>query len=102
MLLDVDFLFKVTGGAGGIVGSLLGVYNLIHSRRKEKREERDREAAKQEAELEWQLFSGLHEASKEGFIYVPPGDAELRRAERLVERGVLERLPKGAGYAIPG
>ena len=39
------------------------------------------------AELEWQLFSGLREASKEGLIYVPPGKTELRRAERRVEGG---------------
>lgn len=41
-------------------------------------------------------------SDSEGLMLQPEdGSKEQQRAERLVARGMLERLPGGAGYAIP-
>ena len=88
--------------AGVVVAIALGVYNLVDSHRKDKRERVEKEQARQQEEAEWQLFNFVAAAANEGQTYrPPPGSDELRIAERLVERGRLERLP-GGYYSAPG
>ncbi len=86
----------------GLIGAILGVYNFRHARKKEAQERLEKDSAKQEAQAEWDLYTELLKASEEGLILQPPSEEVLKRAERLVEKGKLIRLPNGAGYAIPG
>lgn len=56
-----------------------------------------------EEERAWALFSEFYKASCEGYILNPEiGSEQHRLAERLVAKGMVERLPPGMGYAIPG
>jgi hypothetical protein len=88
--------------ATSLIGAGLGIYNLIIARRKEAREVREKESAQRDNELEWEIFSTLSEASKEGKLLFPKtGSVEHRIAERLVEKRMLVRFP-GGGYGIPG
>jgi hypothetical protein len=96
--MDVDFLFKITGGVGGIIGTLLGFYNLIIARRKET-------DAKLEEENNLSMLAAVMKAQMQtnGLLLTPEiGSGEWRRAEKLVHRGILSRGPKGRGYCVPG
>lgn len=51
----------------------------------------------------WALYADFYKASQEGLVMMPEVGSEMHRlAERLVAKGMLERLPPGMGYAIPG
>lgn len=101
-MMILELIVKVLSAAGGLIGTGLGIYNFVHARRKESREREEKASAHQEQEEEWQLLASLTEASREGLVFQPEiGSPEYRRAERLVERNKLERLPRGV-YAIPG
>src|SRR3712207_5943661 len=94
-----DWIVKALGAVGGLIGTVLGVYNYTHARRKEKREQEEKESIQKEQEEEWKLYAGLVKASEEGLVYQPKiGSIEHKRAERLVEKGMLERLPLAGGY----
>jgi hypothetical protein len=54
MLLDIDFLFKVTGCAGGVVRR--HATRCLQSYRLTAKGEAEREAFKQEAKFDWQIF----------------------------------------------
>ena len=98
----LDVIIKVLGAAGGLIGTALGIYNYIHARKKEGRELEEKSSSQQEQEEEWKLYVGLMEASKDGLLLHPePSSVEHKRAERLVEKGMLERFP-GGYYGIPG
>jgi hypothetical protein len=61
----------------------------------------EREAA--EEDRAWALFAEFSKHSREGYIMNPEiGSEQHRLAERLVSKGMLERLQGGGGYAIPG
>lgn len=94
--------FDVVNMAGVVVAIGLGLYNLIDTRRKDKREREDKESVRIEEEATWELYAELVEASKKGLLLSPAIGSDLhRRAERLVERGMLARFPMGH-YGIPG
>jgi hypothetical protein len=96
--LDVDFLFKITGGAGGIIGTLLGLINLWLVRRKET-------DAKLEEENNLSMLAAVMKAhmKHDELLLLPEiGSSEWKQAEKLVHRGILVRGPKGRGYCIPG
>lgn len=91
------------GPVTGIIGTGLGIYNILVARRKEKRERQEKAQAQVEEATDWELYAKLVEASKEGLIFDPePGSDDHKRAERLAGKGMLERLPNSMGYAIPG
>ena len=72
-------------------------------RRKEAREQVEKEAAREKEEREWKFFTDFLQVSREGYILMPEdGSEEHRMAERFVAKGMLERLPSGDGYAVPG
>ncbi len=101
-MITLDSIIKIVGGVGGLIGTGLGIYNLVVARRKEAREHQEKDNARQEQEAEWQLLAGLLEASKGGLMLRPKtGSPELRIAERLVERNVLQRF-RGGYYGLPG
>jgi hypothetical protein len=98
----LDWIIKLLGALGGLIGTVLGIYNYVHSRRKEGREGKEKKSLRIEQEEEWKLYASLTEASKEGLLLHPStGSVEHKRAERLVERGMLQRFP-GGYYGIPG
>jgi hypothetical protein len=98
----LDWIVKLLGALGGLIGTVLGIYNYVHARRKEARESEVKNNLRQEQEEEWKLYASLTEASKEGLLLHPDvGSIEHKRAERLVEKGMLERFP-GGYYGIPG
>ena len=79
-----------------IIGTLLGIYNLIHARQKEKREEQAREREKEEGEADWRLLVAMIEASRQGDELHPDNGSELhRQLERMVQKGTVERLHGG-------
>lgn len=85
-----------------LFGFGLGIYNAVVAWRKEGRERKEKEAAQQTDDEEWQFYTNMVEGSKEGLVMNPePGSKEHKLAERLVERGRVERLP-GGYYGIPG
>lgn len=99
MTVNWDLLFKGIGS----IGAVLSVYNLIIARRKEA-------AAKIEEEANFAMVAAFMSKPKianakdvESRIAVfEVGSAEWKRAEKLVERGVLERAPQGRGYCLAG
>ncbi len=98
----LEMIIKVLTAAGSLIGTVLSIYNFVHTRRKEAREREEKDSARQEQEAEWQLLEALTKASRAGLVYKPDtGSPEYRSAERLAERNMLERLP-GGHYAIPG
>lgn len=93
----VDLTLKIWGAISGSVGTALGIYNLISSRRKEKREGQKREE-------DWQKCIALRQYMQEkgANLYTPElGSEEHKWAERVVERGLLERGIGGIGYVFP-
>lgn len=90
-------------GAVAAIGAFLSIYNFFVARRKDARDRREKEEAEREEAAMWRLYARFLDASKEGLILRPEvGTAEFIRAEKLAERGLLERLPKGMGYSIAG
>jgi hypothetical protein len=58
---------------------------------------------KEMEERAWALYSEFYKVSQEGYVLMPePGSEQHRLAERLVAKGMLQRMPPGMGYAIPG
>lgn len=91
----LDSIVKIIGLLLGVIGSALGLYNFFHARRKEKR-------AFQIEEEDWAFYTRICEENKRGSIhFVEDGSEEHRRCERLVAKGLLERMPN-AGYVAAG
>lgn len=87
------------GGVLGVAGTLIG-YKL--SERGAIR--RDQQRAREE-DLDMQLYAEVIKATKEGHVFSPDlGSDAFKRAVRLQERGLLERLPfPGRNYfTLPG
>lgn len=56
-----------------------------------------------EEERAWALYAEFYKMSCAGYVLNPEiGSENHRLAERLVAKGMLERLPPGMGYAVPG
>jgi len=89
----------VVGGVLGVAGTLIG-YRL--SERAAIRRDQQRSL---EEDLDMQLYAEVIEATKEGHVFSPDlGSDGFKRAVRLQERGLLERLPfPGRNYfTVPG
>ncbi len=96
--MDTDTTVKILGAAGGAIGTVLGLYNFLHARRKE-------QEAKMEEENDFSMFAALMEAhmNHQGVLITPDiGSPEWKQAERLVRKGLLARGPSGHGYCVPG
>jgi hypothetical protein len=103
-----DALLDTFVGEFDVTGSVITTYdqsggqsantiNNIYARSPNAEKEADEE------QRAWELYAGLYKASCEGLVLQPEvGSEEHRLAERLVAKGMLERLPPGMGYAIPG
>lgn len=99
----LDIIIKILGTVLGSIGAVLGIYNYVHARRKEAREEEEKKAAREQEQREWEYFVDFLKASREGYIARPEDGSEGQKiAEKFVAKGMLIRLPGGIGYAIPG
>jgi hypothetical protein len=100
LLADIsvlDWAIKILGAAGGIIGTVLGIYNFRHARRKE-RSERESE------ENDWQMLLEFRAQMKKtgGNALTPAEGSDLHRwAERMVKKGLLERGLGGVYYTLP-
>jgi hypothetical protein len=102
----MDFTIAVIGIVSGIVGGVIGgavaIYTSIRSGRREewKKIEEDNDFAFFKPFLQTQIDKG-HRVGRIR-IEVDTHSPEWRSAERLLERGFLERGPEGRGYLIRG
>ena len=91
-----DWIIKILGAAGGLIGTGLGLYNFFHTRSKE-RGERKRD------EADWQVYLSLRTEMKlaNGDVFVPDEDSDEHKwAERMVAKGLLVRGVGGIGYIL--
>jgi hypothetical protein len=93
----VDWIIKILGALGGLIGTGLGIYNFVHARRQEQR-------TRANEKNDWQVYSALRTEmlAGNGNVYVPnEGSTEHQWAERMVARGLLDRDIGGIGYTLP-
>jgi hypothetical protein len=98
----VDWVIKIVGALGGVIGTTLGVYNLRAARKREAREagehrQQDEDRKKYEAVRE-----GMRQSGGEALTADPNSDPELFWwAERMVKQGLLERGLGSHYYTLP-
>ena len=92
----------VIGGVLGVAGTLF-VYRLTERAAIRRDQQREREE-----DLDMQLYAEITEATKDGKVFCPDPFSQtdiFKRAVRLYERGLLERLPASTGrhyLKLPG
>jgi hypothetical protein len=82
----VDWITKILGALGGLIGTGLGIYNFVHARRQEQR-------TRANETNDWQMYSALRTEmlASNGDVYLPnEGSTEHQWAERMVARGLLD------------
>jgi hypothetical protein len=105
--MALETLSTITAIVGGVIGAIGGTVGIVTSIRSSRRET-DREIEEQNnfsflaAFMQKQVEVGGHA----GRIFISDmeiGSKEWERAEKLVERGILERGgPGGLGYRVRG
>ena len=93
----MDWVIKILGAVGGLVGTALGVYNFVHARRRERR-------ARADEEQDWQIYLAVREGMGQtgGNAFMPDeGSDQHRWAERMVAKGHLDRGTGGIYYTMP-
>lgn len=100
--MSVETVVAVVGGIIGAIGGTVGILTAIRSNRRELQREIDEEndfsflAALMETQLKVGGYAGQIMTEEE------IGSVMWKRAEKMVERGVLARGPQGRGYRIRG
>lgn len=98
----VQTIVALGGGCIGAVGGTVSIVRAIRSNRRELQKVIDEEndfnflAAFMQKQLEVSRHAG------QIFTELDIGSAMWKRAEKMIERGVLERGPQGRGYRIRG
>lgn len=98
----VSVLVGICGGVIGAIGGTVGVVTAIRSTRRETQRDNDEQndfsflAAFMQKQLEVGRLAG------QIFTEIEIGSKEWQRAEKLVERGILDRGPSGRGYRLRG
>jgi hypothetical protein len=101
----IEFLQTIVAVGGGIIGAVggtIGIVTTARSNRRELQREIDEEndfnflAAFMQKQLEVSGHAG------QIFTELDIGSLMWKRAEKMIERGVLERGPQGRGYRIRG
>jgi hypothetical protein len=93
----MDWIIKILGALGGLVGTSLGIYNFVRARRQERN-------ARTAEEKDWQMILTLRAAMRatNGNAFIPDeGSDEHRWAERMVAKNLLDRDDNGIGYTLP-
>lgn len=98
----ISTLVAIGGGLIGAVGGTVGIVTAIRSSRREalREIEEQNEFSFLAAFMQTQLQVG----ERAGQIYteLDIGSPTWQRAEKMVQRGILERGPNGRGYRICG
>lgn len=83
----LDLIFKITGGAGGALGTVLSLYNFVHARRQETR---DKSLEAKDIEL---YLATQAEVYKKGANCINPklGSTEQQWADRMTKRGLMRQ-----------
>jgi hypothetical protein len=93
----MEWAIKILTAIGSLIGTILGIYNFLHTRRKEKEE-------RQQNDADWHKYIVLRAAMKqekaESFFPDEEDADEQRWAERMVAKGLLERGMAG-DYLLP-
>ena len=85
------------GAVGGTLGSVLGIYNFVQIRNREKRESESEKADWRR----WVEFLGSQRDVPGVLVLSPePGSDKHLWAERMVARGMLQRTHYGRFYKI--
>ena len=100
-----SMIIAVVGGVIGAVGGTLGIVTSIRSERRHDQLKIDEQndfaflASLMQTQLRVGGFAGriISEIETEEI-----GSEHWKRCEKMVERGILERGPKGRGYTIRG
>ncbi len=93
----MDWIIKILGAVGGLIGTALGIYNFLHARGKERR-------ARANEEQDWQIYLALRAemGRNDGNAFMPDEGSEQHRwAERMVAKGLLDRGTGGIYYTMP-
>lgn len=92
-----EWSIKFLTAALSIVGTVLGIYNFRHARRRE-------EIERANEDRDWQMYIALRaeiDKSGGGNAYTPyEGSDEHRWAERMVSKGLLKRGLGGLYYTL--
>jgi hypothetical protein len=92
---NIDMIVKIWGAVSGSIGVVLGIYNLLYTKRKENKEKLDEEN-------DWNLLVELRASlgEKSANLFQPKfGSEEHKWAERMVSKGYLHRLEIGLDHA---
>ena len=105
-MTNVELLQMLIAIGGGIIGAVGGTIGIVTSIRRDRREEwrqieEDNDFSFLAAFMQKQMELGTR-SGQVVIDQIEPGSSTWRRAEKLVERGVLERGPHGHGYRIRG
>ena len=95
---STDLAIKVWSAFGATIGTVLGVFNFVHARNKEKR---DRQREDDDFTLYTEFVVKQQEHPSRIILRFTPGSMEHRWAQRMVERGLLEGDGTGHGYSLP-
>lgn len=96
-----DWLIKIIGALGGVIGTGLGVYNFRTARKKERRENEDRKRQDEDRKMYTAMRAEMERTGGNGITADPNSDPKLFWwAERMVEQGLLERGLGGHYYTL--
>jgi hypothetical protein len=100
--MTFEALMGMVGGAVGIIGGTVGIITAIRTKRREdwKEIEEQNDYSFLASFMQKQLDVGPR--AGQIFTELDIGSAMWKRAEKMVERGILERGPQGRGYRIRG
>jgi hypothetical protein len=98
----IDWVIKILGAVGGLIGTGFGIYNFSVARRKEKQEAQ----AKLQEEKDRQMYAAfraeLERSGGNALTADPTSAPELFWwAERMVAKGLLERGVGSHYYTLP-
>lgn len=104
----MEFWGAVIGIIGGLIGAIGGTVGIVAGIRSFRRET----WRKIEEQNDYNFLAAFMKTQLEvgnrmgqiclDSIQIEPESTEWQRAERLVERGILERGPNGRGYRLKG
>jgi hypothetical protein len=98
----IAFWVGIGGGAIGAVGGVVSIVTAIRAGRREKWKEIEEQNDFSFLAAFMQKQYDVAERAGQIFVEIPVGSKEWQRAEKLVERKILERGPSGRGYRIVG
>ncbi len=98
----IDWVIKLLGAAGGIIGTAFGIYNFRVARKKERQEAQTQLQEEKDRQMYTALRAELERTGGNALTADPKSDPELFWwAERMVTKGLLERGLGSHYYQLP-